>query len=468
MKSLKIFSLLLVVFSLAISSCKKDKDEPLYLSVSPTSLSFSAVKESNTVSISSNAKWRITGKPSWISLSKTQGTGDDIVEVICDENNSIEERSSSLIILSHDGSIEETVEIKQSGKEVSLSVDVTNVNLTSQANDSRTININCNSSWTISGNPEWLQISSNSGNGNSTISITARSSNDSSKERSATLIISSEGKSINVNVTQEAGLVNCISTPSNITPLYYAVVFNLIYSQEVATTKMLMISDYDYKHKTDMEIISAVEKEDAQIPESSTIYTRPVNENTDYHILTISYDRKGSRGELVDVKFKAPKFYNSTDDAWCTISEAGITTSLFLFSVEKQGRCEKYDVIYGANIAPTYLRGPLMAFEINYYRNNGKKNWLAENWELQIELNYPNDHIFSYPYSTSYYYGGVIATTWGIFNDGTHSSDITTVAGDTYEENAVSANGCKDNTSAIEWIRNQKGWIKTTPDNYRK
>ena len=459
-----------MVLSFAISSCKKDDkpDEPTYLSVSPTSISFNASKSTTTININSNAKWRITDKPSWISVSLSEGENARSVEVSCEENAFTEERTGSFIVRASDGSTQQTVEIKQSGKEVALSVDVTNINLTSGANASQTINITCNSSWTLSGNPEWLQVSSNSGNGNSSISITSRSANDSSKDRSASLIISSEGKSVTVTVIQEAGLVSCISTPSNITPLYYAVVFNLDYSQEVATTKLLLISDYEYKHKTDIELIAAIEKEESEIPESHTIYTRGVDDDTDYHILTLSYDRKGNRGELVDVKFKSPKEYNGTDDAWCRINDAGITSSSFLFSVVKQGRCEKYDVIYGANIYPLYCSGPVMAFEINYYRNNGKKNWLAENWQLQIELNYPNDHTFACSYSTAYNYGGVIATTWGIFSDGTHSSDITTVSGDTYADNVASLTGHKEKSSEMEWIRNQKGWIKITPDNLKK
>ncbi len=468
MKQTKLLILTVLMLVITASACKKEKDEPATLSVSPTSLSFEPEKSSATIQVASNTAWRITGKPSWVTISPSNGKNNETVEVTCDENTKIEERTGSFIVISSDGSIEETVEIRQSGKEVTLSVDVTSINLSSIAHASQSINIKCNSAWTLSGNPEWLQVSSNSGNGNSNIVISARSSNDSSKPRTATLTINSEGKSVIVTVEQEAGLSSCISTPSNITTLYYAVIFNLTYSSEVATTKLLMLSDYDFKHKTESELIREIEKEDAQIPESETIYTRGVDANEKYHILSLSYDRKGNRGELVDVEFQSPSYLNATDDAWCVIEDAGVSPSLFMFSVVKKGRCATYDVIYGANIYPGYLSGALMAFEINYYTLNNKKNWLAEKNDLNIETFYPNDHTFYCDYSTNYYYGGVIATTWGRFSDGTRSSDIDSVYGDTYSQEVISSNGEKDEISAVEWIRNQKGWIKTVPGDFEK
>ncbi len=467
MKLIKLLTLMVILLALTASSCHKDKDEPASLNVSPSSISAQAQKNSTTLSITSNTKWRIVDIPSWVTINPTSGANDETVEVICAENTSTEKRTDSFLILSADGSVEKTVEVTQEGKEVSLSVDVTKINLQSVAYASQNISIKCNSEWTISGNPDWLQISSTAGNGNSVIMVSARTSNDSSKPRSATLNISSEGKNVSIFIEQEAGLSSCISTPSNITALYYAVVFNLIYSSEVATTKLLLISDYDYKHKTESELIREIEKEEPVIPESETIFTRAVEDNEDYHILSLSFDRKGNRGELVDIEFKSPKYLNATDDAWCTIEDATVSSSQFMFSVLKKGRCATYDVIYGANIYPGYLIGSLMAFEINYYVKNHKKSWLSESWGLAIETDYPNDHTFYCSYSPDKYFGGVIATTWGKFSDGTRSSDIDFVYGDMYAEEAMSTSNRRDITSEIEWIRNQKGWIRTVPADFK-
>lgn len=460
MKSIKILFLMVMTMILVITSCK-EKDEPApSLTLSQSTFSVAADKNTVTLNIVSNTNWTITDVPSWIDVSPSSGRDNAAVQVTIRENTSTEERSSILIISTQDGSIEKNIIVKQSGKEIKLSVDVTSINLSSVANASQTINIICNSSWSISGIPDWLQTSSLSGNGNSSIVITTRSANESASVRSASIVVSSEGQTQTVTVQQEAALASCKAVPSNITSLYYAVVFNLDCTSDVALTRMLLLSDYDYKHKTEAEIVSTIEKEESQIPEDETIYTRGVDEKTKYHILTVSYDKKGNRGELIDVEFESPVYLSGTDDAWCSFEDASYNDSSFWFTVMKKGRCATYDLIYGANIRPSLLIGPLMAYEINYYIKNKKKNWLSEGWELQIEINYPNEHTFSCRYSTLYQYGGLIATAWGIFSDGTRSSDINTISADTYADAVNSLDSNKKSLSGVEWIKKQKGWIK--------
>lgn len=230
---------------LVLSSCK-EKDEPApALSLSPSSISASADKSTQTLNIVSNTNWAITEVPSWIEVSPSSGKNDATVQVTFRENSNTEERSAFLLVSTLDGSIEKTVIVKQSGKEVKLSVDITSINLSSEANSSQAINITSNSSWTISGIPDWLQVSSLSGNGNSSIVITTRSANESANIRTANIVVSAEGESQTIAVQQEAAFTSSKATPSNITTLYYAVVFNLEYSSEVALTKMLLLSDYE-------------------------------------------------------------------------------------------------------------------------------------------------------------------------------------------------------------------------------
>lgn len=468
MKTIKLITMMAMALVLFAGSCKKDGEPTPSLSVSPTSISASADRSNHTVNVISNSSWIVTDAPSWIEVSPSSGKDNETIQITVRENTSTEERSNILVVSTADGSIEKNIKVTQSGKIVSLSVDVTSINLSSAANATQVINITCNSSWSISGVPDWLQTSSLSGNGNSSIVLTTRSANESASVRSANIAVSSEGQTQTITVQQEAALAYCKAIPSNITTLYYAVVFGLEYTSDVALTKMLLLSDYDYKHKTEAEIITAIEKEDSQIPEDETIYTRGVDEKKKYHILTLSYDKKGNRGELVDVIFDSPDFLSGTDDAWCAFEEASYSESLFWFSVVKRGRCATYDLIYGANILPSLLNGPLMAYEINYYLKNKKKNWLSENWDLQIETNYPNDHTFSCRYSNLYQFGGIIATAWGVFSDGTRSSDINTISADTYLDEVKSLGSNKKTSSEVEWIRNQKGWIKFSSKDLKK
>lgn len=467
MKLLKLIPVMAMALSLVITSCKKEEEDSK-LSVSPSSISVNAEKTTQTINVASNTSWTVTETPSWVEVAPAYGTDNGTIQVTVLENTKTEERSDVLVIATNDGTIEKNIKINQKGKVVALSVDVTSINLPSTANASQAINITCNSSWTISGVPDWLQISSISGNGNSSVIITTRNINNSASARSATIVISSEGQSQSITVLQEAALSSCRAVPSNITSLWYAVIFDLTHSSEVAQTKMLLISDYDYLHKTETELIAEIEKEEAQIPSDETIYTRGVKENTKYHILSLSYDKKGERGEMVDVQFESPEFMNATDDAWCTFEDSSYGSSSFWFTVQKRGRCSTYDVIYGANIYPNYLRESLMAYEINYYVTNKKKNWLSEKNNLHIEVNYPNDNTFSCAFNPNGYYGGLIAAAWGIFSDGTRSSDINSVSADVFEEEVNSLNGKREANSAKDWIRSHNGWITTTPKDLKK
>jgi len=345
-----------------------------------------------------------------------------------------------------------------------LSTDVSIINLVSSQGATGSFAIRTNAEWTIYGQDQsWISLSSTSGSGNATIAITTKTANDTATPRECTLHIIAGDVTADVVVVQESGLATCKVTPTNVTSLYYAVVFNLNYTSDVKTCKLLLITDYDMKHKTEAQLIRAIEAEESQIPEDETIFTRSVSPNTKYHILSLAYNEKDHRGEMGDVEFSSPASLNATDDAWCTFDNAIYTTTTFGFIVHKQGRCAKYNLIYGTNLPTNLLNGPLMAFEINYYINNHKKNWLSDVWGLRIETDYPNDHAFTCPLSTESEYGGMIAAAWGIFSDGTLSSDLHYVAGDMYSNDCIAS---PDHGKHVE--QEQGKWVKYTPSSFNK
>ena len=148
----------------------------------------------------------------------------------------------TLIVQSEGGEISEPVSVVQQGVSVSLSVDVKEINL-AEAGKEQTFNITCNTSWSISGVPEWLTVSSTNGVGNAAIKVSANSFNNSPADRDVTLNISSSGgSSQSVKIIQKAGLAagsnvtaqtvvvlsDCFATDfeygNNVT-YFYAVVF---------------------------------------------------------------------------------------------------------------------------------------------------------------------------------------------------------------------------------------------------
>lgn len=94
-------------------------------------------------------------------------------------------------------------------------------------------------------------------------------------------------------------------------------------------------------------------------------------------------------------------------------------------------------------IEDSNLPGSVYAFEINYYKNNKKKHWLASNHNLEIQLNYPNSHTFYHDTNTIPYYPVIAVYGWGVFKDGSVSSDILGISWNTSESDAKTINAPK-------------------------
>ena len=65
-------------------------------SVTPTALSFTSSIGSRSISVQSNQSWTASSNASWLSISKTSGTGDASVRVMAEKNISIGSRSGTI------------------------------------------------------------------------------------------------------------------------------------------------------------------------------------------------------------------------------------------------------------------------------------------------------------------------------------------------------------------------------------
>ena len=60
--------ILIMAVALFTAMCKKDKSEPVTLTVSPTTLDFAAGGESKSVAISATAAWTAASSDSWLAI----------------------------------------------------------------------------------------------------------------------------------------------------------------------------------------------------------------------------------------------------------------------------------------------------------------------------------------------------------------------------------------------------------------
>lgn len=183
--------------------------EAYTVSVQPTSVTLQKASGSQAnITISANQGWSISGTPAWATLSKSSGTGNDTVTITAaSENTSTDERSATLTITgSQSGSA--TVTLKQNATEVVWSVSPESISIEANDTSDHALTVTSNTSWTITGYPDWVQVSKSSGTGNDTVNVKAKSEYTGDTQRSGTIAFkNARGSTINVTITQSAATI---------------------------------------------------------------------------------------------------------------------------------------------------------------------------------------------------------------------------------------------------------------------
>lgn len=91
------------------------------------------------------------------------------------------------------------------------------VTLDISANSTASISITCDGDWFVDTKPEWVNVSATSGTGNSSITITALSNNESSSSRTGDLVVKSGSKTARILITQLGKVLDVLEVnPSSI------------------------------------------------------------------------------------------------------------------------------------------------------------------------------------------------------------------------------------------------------------
>lgn len=412
---------LLATCAILLSSCKKDPE----LIVSTNQISFSANGESVSLKVESNTDWVISGNPSWLTVSPSTGSENKSVVVAAQQNSETTSRNCVLTISTDDAEVVQTINVEQAGSEVFLSVSPSDIYFTSKEGESAELKITTQTKWTISDVPSWLNIDQE-GDGTTTIRIKTKSANETDESRSAELIVTAGDKTATVTVTQEAGKPVCYVEPINVVALYDEICFELSATSNVNTFKIGYLDENEYKRMTEKEIIAYVEEDEMnKLADDYIFFPGGFDDNTKYYICTIAYDENGDAGELRYATITTPQYIDYDNDAFVSYSDMSYGTDGFQFTVTKEGYCDTYHLIYG-NIDASYegYSRSLYAFQIKYFMNKGEKHWFAEYWGLEIVTNYPNNHTFSCYTNTIPYFPVIVIYGWGVFKDGSLSSDM--------------------------------------------
>lgn len=199
-----IFFILLFLGCCLFQSC--EDDEKTILELDKTEITLNHLNDHETLKITTNAEWDVTGVPNWIIYQHY--FNDDLTEDIyfsAEANDSFEQRSATLIFTN--GHISRTLKITQLSLQEAdpfIQFEHDYVDL-SVFGDEKTFELKTNRPWRIKNVediPEWLSISPRSGGDQSTTLTFKVNENRLLKQRDVQLSFTIEDVQRNLSVTQ--------------------------------------------------------------------------------------------------------------------------------------------------------------------------------------------------------------------------------------------------------------------------
>ena len=178
--------------------------EQIYISIDPSTLPFDYDGGIQSVSVLSNGSWTVSTDADWYTLTPTSGNGDAEVTVTVSENELMEARVGFVTFLSESG-VSVQLDIKQEAAPDPHYLEVTPlaVNIDKDGG-SADITISCDEDWAVMVEDNWVSLSTTTGSGNGTFTVTA-GPNTVSEVRKTDVTVVSGSLSRRVVVTQAAG-----------------------------------------------------------------------------------------------------------------------------------------------------------------------------------------------------------------------------------------------------------------------
>lgn len=196
-----------------VSVIQEGKED--YLNLRPSSIGFPKEGGTHTITIETNGVWTLT-KPDWVRISSSTGSGNATLTVTVGDNATGEYLNG--VITVSVGVISKTVRVFQSKDETVEYLEVSPSNIEFDYDGGEEfITITASGSWSIT-TPDWIEVTTNRGNGDKTLMAKADKSTESS-DRSGVITITMGNRSATVNVIQRYTGKLTIS-PSSVVFLY--------------------------------------------------------------------------------------------------------------------------------------------------------------------------------------------------------------------------------------------------------
>ena len=170
------------------------------ISVEPTELTFIAAGEEKAVTVTSSDEWEFSSKEDWITASKQNGENNAIVKIIVAENYDPEIRTGVAIFRC--GNKQSDIQITQEAKEYSVSVEPKELTFDANGGEKEVI-VSSSDEWELTADCDWIQTSVSKGDNGTSVKITALF-NNTSEQRTGSIVFTCGNKTAELKLTQEA------------------------------------------------------------------------------------------------------------------------------------------------------------------------------------------------------------------------------------------------------------------------
>lgn len=368
---------MMCVSSVSCGEDKEESEEPPYLEIEKTELSFDKDGGTQTFVIKSNTSWRIEENEDWIVVSPAAQAGEAVISVTVEAQDEDAVRNGQLQIRYNDGSYQcRYISVIQTGVEINLEVDKKEIVLKGTIGDTAELTIQSNASWTISDKPSWLNLSTMEGKGTATVTMTTNSANKGTAEKSATMKIKSGGKTHDVIVRQEVGLAPISVLPDEMVVLYNNVAYNITVGSETKYFYYHIYAVSDLEGVSDKDLVFTLtrqEKKDVKDKDYVYWYSNKtfLAPETDYVFCSVGVDANGRIGDVSKTYFTTPA---KSTTVMANIGNLSYE-SQWVWSVKRTSSCAGYYmVVYSEDyLYLNTLTTPdvYYAWLINHYRATG-------------------------------------------------------------------------------------------------
>ena len=210
MKKNILYSLILMVFVACGGGGDDTGDTPGMsrdnVRANVSALNLSGDGEERDINVEATCSWQIAIDVQWLETDIKIGRDSQKVTIRASKNTTGKERKGTITIAGGNPLITFTITVTQgkssdSEEQLTISVDKSSLEFEKDGGNQSFV-ITSNTSWTITC-PDWCTLSTKSGNGNATITVTA-TKNDKTEQRSGQVVISGDGvNDVKVNVTQK-------------------------------------------------------------------------------------------------------------------------------------------------------------------------------------------------------------------------------------------------------------------------